>query len=100
MCGIVSRPHVASCEACGFHFDDLRDMNSFLVGRLTTGWFMVIGGLLLTVVAVALTMFVFWFGIGLTVPSLALLKKGARVVNAARHGLREQRALPTARVIE
>lgn len=96
MCGMVNRPSAQSCE-CGHHFDDDADPRPLLRSRQQTGWVMVIAGLLLTLVTVVLTALVIGLlGFLLITPSLALFVKGTRVVDAARHGLRDLERLPRA----
>ena len=100
MCGIVSRPSAQSCEACGFHFDDVKELKGFLTARLTTGWFMVIGGIVFTALSAFAVLLLSWLSLFLVIPSVALFVKGTRIVDVARRGLREQRALPAARVVK
>lgn len=96
MCGMVSPASTQTCE-CGHHFDDDADPRPLLRSRQQTGWVMVIAGLLLTIVTVVLTAFTIrLLGFLLIAPSVALFVKGTRVVDAARHGLRDLDRLPRA----
>lgn len=97
MCGIVNRPNAPRCD-CGHDFEDETELRSLLRRRLTTGWTMVVGGLVLTMAAVLGVAFVTWPVVFATIPSIALFSKGTRIVDAARHRMRELGALPTARL--
>lgn len=113
MCGTVNRPSVQYCE-CGHDFDEApAEQETFLRGRVVTGWAMVIAGFLLTIIGVVLIVvgipipgspsMALWtriIAISLTGASLALFVKGTRVVDAAGHSLRDLRALPTATLVE
>jgi hypothetical protein len=99
MCGIVNRPSVTDCE-CGHTFDGERDLPTMLRSRITVGWFMVGGGLVLTMGAVLLALVTSLVAIGIAAPAIALFVKGTRVVDAARHGLRELAAVPKARLLK
>lgn len=104
-CGLVNRPTVPACE-CGFVFDaqqaqalgisgasdlaseTLEDQRHYHMHRLTIGWFMIVGFVLLVLVCVAL--FVFGSPI-MAFPaagSVAGLVKGTRMIGAARRNLR------------
>ena len=112
MCGIVNRPTVQHCE-CGHDFEAPEHLESFLQSRLVTGWVMVVGGLLLTIVSVLfivvgipvgdtpkIAVFSRVIAIAATMGSVALFVKGTRVVDAAGISLRDLRSLPSAKVIE
>jgi hypothetical protein len=102
MCGVVNRPSAETCE-CGYRFDDQQEAETFLKSRLVNGWFMVVGGLLLTLVSFLVCALIIGGVLGMIVtvaPSIALFLKGTRVVDASRHGLRELRALPQARLLK
>lgn len=98
MCGVINRPNAPRCD-CGHDFEDESGLRELLRGRLTTGWCMVVGGLLLTMGSVLAVVFVTWPVVFGAVPSIALFRKGTRIVDATQHRLRELGSVPTARLL-
>lgn len=112
MCGIVNMPSATRCD-CGHVFDDEQHVETFLQGRLITGWLMVIGGFLLTILAALMIVFgipgsglpsVELFSrilaISLTGVCVALFVKGTRIVDATRSSLRDLRDIPRAHIVK
>jgi len=100
MCGMVNRPNARACD-CGHDFEDEDEtgVRELLRGRLTTGWLMVVGGLLLTMASVVAVVFITWPVAFTAIPSIALFTRGTRIVDASRHRLRELGSLPKARLL-
>lgn len=100
MCGMVSPASTTHCE-CGHDFDsvDPMQLQDLYKSRLTNGWFMVVGGLLLTILSVVLFVIVKWLGLPALVASIGMFVKGTRVVDANRANLRALEALPQAKLL-